>query len=193
MYRLLPLSLIAFAAVCGSPTAGESLWPADENKSVCADRKAHKVGDVLTVVIVESATSSSSASTETSKDSKLQAGPGTGPVLDKIPLLKLSGGDQMKADGSTTRTSKFVAKMTAKVTKIDANGNLEIEGTKKVQTNKESEEIKLTGTIRPQDIQPDNTVLSTAMADAQITHSGTGPIGSRQKEGLISKILRILF
>ena len=104
MYRLLPLSLIAFAAVCGSPTAGESLWPADENKSVCADRKAHKVGDVLTVVIVESATSSSSASTETSKDSKLQAGPGTGPVLDKIPLLKLSGGDQMKADGSTTRT-----------------------------------------------------------------------------------------
>lgn len=83
--------------------------------------------------------------------------------------------------------------MTARVVGIDAAGNLEIEGTKSVQTNKENEEIKLTGIIRPQDIAPDNTVPSTCIANAKITHAGSGPVGSRQKEGLISKIFKILF
>ncbi len=193
MYRFLLFS-IALVVLAGlTPVAAESLYPTDNPKPMYADKKAYKVGDVVTVIIVESATSSSSASTEAKKDSKLQAGPGVGPLLEKIPLFNYSGGDQIKADGATTRTSKFVARMTAKVVKIDENGNLEIEGTKTVQTNKENEEIKLMGTVRPQDVQPDNTVVSTAMADAKITHTGTGPVGSRQKEGLISKIFKILF
>lgn len=193
MLKFLVLTLIIAMLLPALPSMAESLWPAEQSKSIYADKKAFKVGDLVTVIIVESAVSSSSASTNAKKDSELEAGPGVGPLLEKIPLFKYSGGDEIKASGATTRSSKFVAKMTARVVGIDAAGNLEIEGTKSVQTNKENEEIKLTGIIRPQDIAPDNTVPSTCIANAKITHAGSGPVGSRQKEGLISKIFKILF
>lgn len=193
MLKFLVLTLIITMLLTALPSMAESLWPAKQSKSIYADKRAFKVGDLVTVIIVESAVSSSSASTNTKKDSELETGPGVGPLLEKIPLFKYSGGDKIKASGATTRSSKFVAKMTARVVGIDAAGNLEIEGTKSVQTNKENEEIKLTGIIRPQDIAPDNTVLSTYIANAKITHAGSGPVGSRQKEGLISKIFKILF
>ena len=172
---------------------GESLWTESSNASVYADKRAAKVGDILTIIIVESALSSQQASTDTKKESELETGPGLGPLLKKIPFFKYSGGDAMKASGSTSRQSTFLAKMTAMVTKVLENGNLEIQGTRFVQTNKEKVEIKLSGVVRPQDVESDNTVLSTYVANAKITYVGSGPIGSRQKEGLISKIFKILF
>lgn len=194
MYRVLLTTCIVLAAVAGS-VAAESLWvdPKTSSTSVYADKKALKVGDIVTIIIEESAVSSQQASTDTKKDSALQTGPGVGKLLDKIPLFKYSGGDSMKASGTTTRASNFTTRMSAVVTKVLENGNMEVEGTKLVETNKEKEQVKLTGTIRKQDIQPDNTILSTFVANAQITHVGSGPIGSRQKEGIISKIFKILF
>ena len=147
----------------------------------------------MTVIIEESAVSSQRASTDAKKDSSLKAGPGVGPLLKHIPLFEYSGGDNIKASGSSTRSSAFVTRMSAVVTKVCDNGNLEIEGTRFVETNREKAEVKLTGTIRRQDITPDNTISSAFIANAQITHTGSGPVGSRQKEGLISKIFRILF
>ncbi|MEN6582625.1 MAG: flagellar basal body L-ring protein FlgH [Armatimonadota bacterium] len=176
-----------------SPITAESLWKPQETKSQLADKKAAKVGDIVTVVIVESSTSSQKASTDTKKDSSVEAGPGVGPLLDRVPLFSYGGGDSMSASGSTSRSSNFTAKMTATITKVNENGTMELEGTRFVQTNKEKEEIKLSGTIRPQDIATDNSILSTYVADAKITHVGSGPIGSRQKEGLIGKIFKILF
>lgn len=192
MYRLLVISCAMLALVAGSALA-ESLWPADSTTSMCSDRKAVKVGDVLTVVIVESATSSSTASTDAKKNSKTDVSPGVGPWIRNIPGFQIGGGDELKASGSTSRATTFSAKMTVTVKKINANGNFEIEGTRFVQTNRDKEEIKLTGVVRPQDIATDNTVLSSSIADAKITHTGSGPVSSRQKEGLITKILRILF
>jgi flagellar L-ring protein precursor FlgH len=194
MYKLYVLTCIIMLAVAGS-VAAESLWTDAKTPtgSVYADKKAAKVGDIVTIIIEESAVSSQQASTDTKKDSSLKTGPGIGPLLKKIPLLQYSGGDSMKASGSTTRSSTFTTRMSVVVTKVCENGNLEVEGTRFVETNKEKEQVKLTGTIRKQDIQPDNTVLSTCVANAQITHMGSGPIGSRQKEGIISKIFKILF
>jgi len=193
MLKIAALTLTCiYLVVVLTPASSESLWKAD-SRSVYADKKAAKVGDIVTVIIVESASSTQAASTSATKSSKISAGPGVGPLLERIPLFEYSGGDNVKATGATTRTMKFVTKMTAKVVSVDENGNLNIEGSRIVQTNKEREEIKLTGSVRPQDIATDNTVLSTYLANAQITHVGSGPVGSRQKEGLIGKIFKILF
>lgn len=195
MYKYIAISItcLMFLAIGAALVCAESLWPEDGVKPMYSDNRAAEVGDILTIIIVESAVSTQQASTDTQKDSKIESGPGVGPLLEKIPLFEYSGGDSMNASGTTTRSSKFAAKMTVKVTAVDENGNLEIEGTRFVQTNKEKEEIKLNGTVRQQDIAPDNTVLSTYIANAKITHVGSGPIGSRQKEGIISKIFKILF
>lgn len=194
MHRFLLISCVILTALASSVSA-ESLWldPKNLTTSVYADARAAKVGDIVTVIIEESAQSTQQASTDASKNSQLKTGPGVGQFLDKIPLLQYSGGDSIKASGTTTRSSNFTTRMSAVVTKVLDNGNLEIEGTRQIETNKEKETVKLTGVIRKQDIQPDNTVLSAYVADAQITHMGNGPIGSRQKEGLISKIFKILF
>lgn len=194
MYKIAIVTL-TLLAIIGSSVAAESLWVDTKSPSgsVYSDKKAAKVGDIITIIIEESAASSQNASTDTKKDSKLSTGPGTGPLLKKIPLFDYSGGDSMKASGTTTRSSSFTTRMSAVVTKVLDNGNLQIEGTRFIGTNKEKEQVKLTGTIRKQDILPDNTVLSAYVANATITHMGSGPIGSRQKEGLISKIFKILF
>jgi flagellar L-ring protein precursor FlgH len=197
MYRIIALSLIA-VALLGPVAYGESLYPTSDKSgapasSLYADRKAYKVGDIVTIIIEETAVSSQQASTDTKKDSSLKTGPGVGPFLDKIKLFQYSGGDSVKASGSTTRSSSFATRMSAVITKVLDNGNFEIEGTRMVATNKEKEEVKLTGTVRKQDIGTDNTVLSECIANAQITHVGSGPIGSRQKEGIISKIFKVLF
>jgi len=192
-YLTIALLLTLALAIAGA-ASGESLWAsAAKSSSVYTDARAGKVGDVLTVIIVESATSTSSASTDTSKDSSAKVTPGVGPILKNIPALQYGAGDSMKATGTTSRNMSFTTRMTVKITKVNENGNFEIQGTRQVQTNKETEEIKLTGTIRPQDIATDNTVLSTSIADAKITHQGSGPVGSAQRLGIITRLLRLLF
>jgi len=194
MLRFVSITCIAIllAALSGAAVA-ESLWPAENPKEMFVDKKARKVGDTITVVIVETSVSSSSASTDAKKSSSTSVDPGIGPLIKNIPGISYGGGDTMKSSGSTTRSSNFTATMTVTVTKVDENGNLEIEGSRSVQTNAEKEEIKLSGKVRPQDIGADNSILSSSIADAKITHTGKGPIGSRQREGIIGRILRILF
>ncbi|MCE5323113.1 flagellar basal body L-ring protein FlgH [bacterium] len=187
------ITVLALILVLGASACAESLWQPESAKSQYADKRASKVGDIVTVLIVETATSSQSASTNAKKDSSLSTDGGTGTLLKNIPAISYSGGDSVKASGNTTRTSTFTTTMTATITKILDNGNFQIEGSRFVQTNAEKEEVKLSGVIRQQDITTDNTVSSTCIADAKITHVGSGAISSRQREGIISKIFKILF
>src|SRR5690606_40090483 len=88
------------------------------------------------------------------------------------------------ARGSRTRGGSLNARMTAQVVDVLPNGNLLIEGRQTIIVNEEEQISVVSGIVRPQDIAPDNTVLSTFIADATITYSGTGPIAEKQKPGL---------
>ncbi len=186
------LIVIAVVIAVTAPATAESLWT-EKSKSLVSDRKAKQVGDILTIIVAESAASSNTASTDVSKQNDMSTNPGIGPLLEKIPGFGFGGSESSKATGTTSRTSNFVTRMTVTVTKVLPNGNLEIQGTRDVQTNKETQRITLTGVVRPDDVASDNTVLSTYVADAKIVHFGSGPIGSRMKEGLVTKIFKILF
>jgi len=83
--------------------------------------------------------------------------------------------------------------MTAKVVEVLPNGNLVIEGRQTIVINGEEQVIVVSGIVRPQDIEPDNTVLSTYIADATIVYNGTGPIGDAQEPGLLTRLLNWLF
>ena len=74
-----------------------------------------------------------------------------------------------------------------------ANGNLVVEGKRKVGMNAETQEITLTGVVRPTDIAPNNTIPSPLVADAQIKYGGRGPVGDKQHDGLITRIFKVLF
>ena len=183
------LSAILLAASCA---AADSLWVPASN-SLFADVKARQVGDTVTILIVESSISTQKASTGFDKKLEHENSVGLGFLLKNLPEFGVSSSQKGSASGATSRTSSFVAKITATVVKVLPNGNLVLEGVRSLSTNSEKQDIKLMGTVRPQDITPDNTVLSTYLADAEVKSTGKGPIGDRQKEGIISRLIKFLF
>jgi flagellar L-ring protein precursor FlgH len=174
------------------PATADSLWtPASTN--MFTDLRARHVGDLLTVVISEGTASSLSASSGFDKNVEHSNTGGVGPFLKLLPEIGFNSGQKGSANGSSTMTSKLTANVTAKVTKVLPNGNLEIEAQRTLVTNADKQEITLTGTVRPEDIGSDNTVLSTYVADVVVKCTGKGPAGDRQKEGVITKLIKYIF
>lgn len=160
------LALLTIAATMAGAQA-DSLFPGSSTDvartnsasvSLFSDNKARHVGDTLTIVINENASANSQATTKTSKNENLNYGPGFGPILHNIPTFGLGGSIGSTASGNTNRTDNLTASIAATVTQILPNGNLAIEGKRKVGMNAETQEITLTGVVRPQDIAFDNTI-----------------------------------
>lgn len=191
-----PLLFIAVAAsiALGAPggVGAASLW--NSSASMYADNKARTVGDLVTLIIVERAQATQSAQTRTGSDGKVQVGPiSLADIVPVIPPISAGGSDSASAQGSTTRGGTLNARMTAKVVEVLPNGNLVIEGRQTIIVNKEEQVIVVSGQVRPKDVAPDNTVLSTFVADATISYEGTGPIGEKQNPGLLTRIFNWLF
>jgi flagellar L-ring protein precursor FlgH len=177
-----------------------SLWQEDGTLSkLFMDHKAKAVGDIVTVSIVESSSASKSATTKTGRKSSISGGlesffnlekryPGSHPFFN--PFSSIKGGLESNFDGSgtTTRSGKLTAYITARVTEVLPNGNLRIEGSREVTVNNEKQFITLSGIIRPEDISSDNVILSTYISDARIVYSGVGVISDRQRPGWLARI-----
>ena len=163
--------------------------------SLFADRIARSVGDVLTVRIIENTSATAIAGTNTKSEFKAGLdGGGTG-ALDFIPLFGADGSakSEHKGDGRTLRQGRLTGTVTASVVEVFPNGNLRIEGQKSVVINGERQLTILSGVIRPEDISPDNSVLSNMIADAEITFKGKGVLGNTERPGFIARIFDWLF
>lgn len=175
----------------GSWCRAESLWVS--GASLYTDTRAHAIGDLVTLIIVEKTQASQAANTTTAKDASVSVGPGVGLLEDVVPLVSASGKDKLTAGGTTTRGGSLQAKITTKIIDVLPNGNLTIEGRQTILLNGEAQEIVVSGIIRPEDIAADNTVLSTYVADARISYKGAGALGDKQQPGLLTRILGWLF
>jgi flagellar L-ring protein precursor FlgH len=165
-----------------------------------SDQKARTVGDIVTIKITESSAATNRASTATDRSSSLSASldaffnaekrfPADQPFFN--PFSKLAGGleSEFEGTGTTRRSGDLNAYITALVTKVLPNGNLVVTGSREVLINNENQIIQLTGVIRPRDISADNQVLSTYVADARISYSGSGVVNDRQKPGWLTNIV----
>ncbi|NLV90975.1 MAG: flagellar basal body L-ring protein FlgH [Firmicutes bacterium] len=182
--------LLSLPAVC--EVQAQSLWNTQTSGSLFSDHKALQVGDLVTIIIVERTEARSTAQTTTGQSAGVGIGPGGG-LLDFIPLISVDGSEDFEAGGSTTRGGTLSAKLTAMVKAIEPNGNLQIEGKQRIIVNGEEQQITVSGTIRPQDVARDNSVLSTYVANATISYSGEGALGSKQEPGILSRLLNWLF
>lgn len=164
--------------------------------SLFADHRAKSVGDVVTVLIVEYSSASSSADSKTSKNSNhgynISGGAGTSTYTPMYGLnAQRKGGFDNGAE--TSRSGQLTGKVTATITEITPQGNLIISGQRMAKVNGEVENISISGTVRPEDVQADNTVYSYNVANANIAYSGRGMVESGQKPGMITKFLQWLF
>ena len=105
-----------------------------------------------------------------------------------------TAGKSLERDATAERKDEFKARVTAEVVEVLPNGNLILEARKKVTINEEMQEIMLTGTVRPEHVMPDYSVMSRYLADVDMSLQGEGPVtrgGSRR--GWLARIIDIIW
>jgi len=174
------------------------VWSGDfgQSTSLFTDIKAHKIGDILTVLIYEASNASSQAETKTEKSGKFstKGGPGIG-TLDFVPLFGASGENKNSFDGKgeNLRTQSLRAKMSVTIVGIKENGDLIIKGSRTIGISKDKETLSLTGVVRQKDITAGNTIDSYLIADAEIAYTGKGVGNTSSRPGIVMRILNWLF
>jgi flagellar L-ring protein precursor FlgH len=188
---VLPVLAFSAAIAFSAPTSlyGNNLY---------TDKKGKKAGDVVTILIMEAAKAGSDTRTETEKKNNLNIGQekSTGSKLfGWLPSFGVSGNANISYDGkgATARNGELKATVTARITDVLDNGNLLIEGSKVVAINDEEEILEVSGTIRADDINPDNTVYSYKIAEAVIRYSGSGSNADAAKPGLLTRFFNWIF
>lgn len=186
---LIMLSLLLIS----TPVWAQSLWSDNSPAAnLFTDRKARAVGDTVTILINENSSAVRSGAANNAKSANVDMKAGTG-IFGWIAAANAETSDKFDAKGTLTNTNKVNAKLTTTVTEVKPNGSMVITGTQTIKQNNEEQKITITGIVRPDDIAADNTVLSTYVADAQIKIDGKGPVANKQRQGILSQILNILF
>lgn len=165
------------------------------------DFRARHVNDLVTVRVIESITAAGTADSSLSKSSdgsasvdKLFGLESKLPTLiDPTDLVATSSNTNFAGGGTTTRSGELTATMTARVAEVLSNGDLVLEGAREIDINGDRQIVVLTGVVRPSDVTPANTVLSTQIGQLSIRYFGRGLIRDNLKPGWLIRILNKIF
>jgi flagellar L-ring protein FlgH len=177
----------------------DSLWKQDSAPtSMFADKKAHRVGDIVTVVIQENNGTSRNNNTTTSRTSGIDASissflypAGASGLLTKngqLPAMSMSGKNTFSGGGTIANQETIAAQIAVKIIDVLPNGNLVLEGRRKTAFSGEKQDAVLRGTVRYDDITSTNTVFSFNIADASIQYISQGALSDNQKRGWFTTI-----
>lgn len=174
-----------------------SLYSPTNDMDLFTDRKARRVGDILTVVLQEKTVSKKSSNVGVSKESDItipNVAGAAGTVLgNNVSLGGLSLGTNLsserdfKGEAGAGQSNNLMGDVAVSVVNIWPNGTLEIRGEKWITLNRGDEFIRISGLVRPEDVTPDNTVLSTKVANARIAYAGTGALADASSMGWLSR------
>lgn len=214
--KLTALLAVVLATGCaGSPERGESayapvavpaqpaaqqqyngaIYQAGYDMALFQDLKARRVGDILTVVLVEQTDAQKTASSAAARSNTQSI---TNPTLFGQPVALGGGGDvnlgaslssstDFSGEGDASQSNSLVGSIAVTVAEVLPNGNLVVQGEKWIAINNGDEYIRLRGIVRPVDIASNNSVLSTSVANAQISYGGKGAIADAQKMGWLAR------
>jgi len=160
-------------------------------KGFFKDERAHRVGDILTVLVTINDSAKFNNQTQRSRNSSNSAGMGglfgaavdniSGGAFDPSAAIDLSSGLKDTGNGSVNRSEALETSVAAVVTQVLPNGNLVIEGRQEVRVNFEVRDLIVAGIVRPSDIQNNNTIPSAKIAEARISYGGRGQITDVQQ------------
>lgn len=176
----------------------DSLYPLEGSSSIYTEKRARRVGDVITVMIQEDTNATQAASSQNQKTGSVAIGAGAGSLgagsygtgIANLPnQIGLGASSYHQGQGTSSRSTTITGEMTAKITSVLPSGNYFIEGTRYVEVNDEKQTVEVTGEIRPDDISSENTVSSLRVANAKIKLTGTGPASEAAKPGLLTRVL----
>lgn len=170
-----------------------SLFKPNYVNNIYSDSKAHRVGDIISVVLNESTQAQKSAKSEVTKENSGGLNPiiglGGGPVtLDGQSIqFGYNQTTEFAGDAKADQGNSLSGNISVHVLRVLANGNLMIRGEKWMTLNNGDEYVRLTGVIRAQDISSTNTIDSGKVANARIQYSGTGTFADAQEQGWLTQ------
>ena len=184
------------------PTAG-AIYSVSYDMALFEDLRARRVGDILTVRLVEETAARKSADTEHDKNTDISIANPTilgAPVAFSVPSAlplaavmpntletSLESDHSFEGDSSSAQSNSLEGEITVSVAEVLPNGNLVIQGEKLFTLNQGHEHIRFSGIVRPYDIDASNTVVSTRVADARIVYAGEGPANDTNKIGWLAR------
>ncbi len=178
-----------------------SLWR-NGSRAFFKDQRAHQVGDILTVTVNFTDKANIANETQRSRTSKEDSGITdfigsktiTNPATSVLPGRILTTDSTASSDGkgSVQRQENLQTSVAAVVTQLLPNGNLVVEGKQEIRVNFEVRELVVAGIVRPEDIQSDNTIDSSKIAQARIAYGGRGQITDVQQPRYGQQVLDVL-
>lgn len=169
--------------------ARQSLVDPATFRGPAADQRAHRVGDVLTVLVLETTRARSQAATGSERDTDLGVSLSS-PSTQYQSQLGLKNNSQGAAE--TSRIGELRAQLTVRVVALEPNGLLRIAGSQLLLVNREEQKIVLSGVVRPEDISAANTVWSSRIAEADLALAGKGVVSESQRKNIFSRVFQWL-
>jgi len=177
----------------------DSLWKTDTSpSSMFADKKARRVGDILTIQIQENNGATRNNTTATSKQSSVEAaitsflyGPSASGLLTKggqYPAMNFGSKNTFSGGGQIANQETITAQLAVRVIDVLPNGNLVVEGRRQTAFSGEKQDAILRGTVRFDDISSANTIFSYNVADASIQFVSHGTVTDNQNKGWFNRI-----
>ncbi len=171
-----------------------SLYRENVALNLFGDRKASRIGDIISVVLSESTSSSKTANVEIKKENEITGPTAGGSVFGSTPSLRgltlgvdVTNDREFLGESGADQSNQLNGSISVTVVDIYPNGTLVVRGEKWITLNRGEEFIRLSGLVRPDDVTPENTVMSTKIANARIQYSGTGELADAQEMGWMTR------
>ena len=191
-------AVLSLAALTASASGTGSLWPTNtaSERGIYADKKASRMGDIVTIVVSETAIAQSSQSKKSTRESSLNdsvqqflyANSNALTHNGGLPGIQLGGAATYSGGGDVSNSQSLSARAAVLVTDVLPNGNLVIEGARIVTFSGETQYVVLHGLVRADDIARDNTVTSSNIAEARVEFYSEGQLTDAQKRGWFTKL-----
>jgi flagellar L-ring protein FlgH len=172
-----------------APAANGAIFQNDSYAALTSGNRASRIGDVLTVMLVERTSASKSNSANTGRNGSVGlTPPTTGPLSLINPTDINMGGDQsFKGKGNAAQSNALSGEVSVTVAAVYPNGTMRVKGEKLITLNRGDERVQFSGLVRATDINADNRVLSTRVADAKIRYTGKGEIARASQQGWLQR------
>ena len=200
-------SILLFAAVLllGGQSWGDSLFSkqtATRGTLISDNKMRFEVGDLVTVLVRETIDAQTESELETAKESTIEAtSPGASNATftgtdgfnmfkpGELPNWSIEIENEHGAEGTTRRRNRLTTTVSCIVTRVFPNGNIELEGQKRVTVNREDTFLVVSGIARARDVSAENVVNSNQLANAVIELKGEGPLWNNQRRGIFTRLL----
>lgn len=176
-----------------SRPADGSIFSASTYAPLYGGTRARAVGDSLTILLVESTTAAKTVGSKSAKGGGVSiTPPKAGPFAFNPDAASASSNSNFTGSGNASQTSTLSSTLSVTIAEVRPNGTALVRGQKRMLISQGNEWVQISGIVRLIDIDPDNTILSSQVADARIEYSGKGALQQASKQGWLGRIFNII-